>query len=310
VNGGASYILYSSEHGDKSDDEVNIILPHSNYGWPKVAGVCDDNYTSVTGDSMYLASKAVISETGFCHSTPTTLQEPIFTFYNWSRSANKTAQGQPGNMYWPTIAPASIAFYGQGGIPGWNYSLLVPSLKNGLFRLKLKADGLSVDSLTSPTDTLHYLAGLRLRNITVAPTGDTLFVSVDNSCCSLDADGTLGTSVSNPPYKGYILRMIYLTALNLGKDGDGRPTDELPAPAVCKIYPNPAHVVLHVESSPHERKPLLAALYDITGKLLLQRETSEDRFSLDIHSLSPGIYVFRLLNGYSVPLLTEKISVF
>jgi glucose/arabinose dehydrogenase len=49
VNGGSSYILYSSEHGDKSDDEVNIITPHTNYGWPKVAGLCDDNYTSVSG---------------------------------------------------------------------------------------------------------------------------------------------------------------------------------------------------------------------------------------------------------------------
>ena len=190
----------------------------------------------------------------------------------------------------------------------------MPSLKNRLFRLKLKADGLSIDSLTSPTDTLHYLAGLRLRNITVAPTGDTLFVSVDNSCCSIDADGTLGTSVSNPPYKGFILRMIHLTTLNLGggdpsRQGDA-PGDVVPTPAVCKVYPNPAHEVLHVEVASRERKPLLAMLYDITGKPLRQLETSEDHFSLDIHSLSPGIYVFRLFNGYSVPLLTEKVSVF
>lgn len=309
VNGGASYILYSSEHGDKSDDEVNIILPHTNYGWPKVAGLCDDNYTSVTGDSMYLASKAVISETGFCHSTPTTLQDPIFSFYNWSRSANKTAQAKPSNMYWPTIAPASIAFYSQGAIPGWNYSLLVPCLKNGLFRLKLKPDGLSIDSSSMPTDTLHYLPGLRLRNITVAPTGDTLFVSVDNSCCAIDASGTLGTSVNNPPYKGYILRMIYLTTLNLGTQRGDPQTGGQPVPAVCKVYPNPAHGTLYIEGASRERKPWLALLYDITGKLLLQRETSEDHFSFDIHSLSPGIYVFRLMNGYAVPLLTEKISV-
>ena len=43
---GSQYILYNSEHGDKSDDEVNIILPGENYGWPKVAGMCDDNYTT------------------------------------------------------------------------------------------------------------------------------------------------------------------------------------------------------------------------------------------------------------------------
>jgi PQQ-dependent dehydrogenase (s-GDH family) len=307
VNGGVSYILYSSEHGDRSDDEVNIILPHTNYGWPKVAGLCDDNYSSVTGDSMYLASKSVISETGFCHTTPTMLHEPIFTFYNWDRAANKTAQSKPGNMYWPTIAPASIAFYSEGAIPGWSYSLLVPSLKNGLFRLKLKPDGLSVDSATWPTDTLHYLPGLRLRNITVAPSGDTLFVAVDNSCCAIDSAGTLGTSVANPPYKGYILRMIYLTTLNLQEEE--RVKDSLRQTFVCRVYPNPAHRTLYVDAVTRERKPWVATLYDITGKLRIRRETQDSQFTLDLHDLPPGIYVFRLQNSYAVPLLTQKIVV-
>jgi len=305
VNGGASYILYSAEHGDKSDDEVNIILPHTNYGWPKVAGLCDDNYTSSSGDTMYLASKAVINETGFCHSTPTTLQDPIFSFYNWDRNTNKAAQGLANN-YWPTIAPAAITFYGNTAIPGWNYSLLVPSLKNGLFRLKLKADGLSIDSTTLPTDTLHYLPGLRLRNITVAPSGDTLFVAVDNSCCAIDSSGTLGTSVSNPPYKGYILRMIYMTTLNLQDNGHVAP----PRPATdIRVFPNPVRRTLYVEGLQGQRRPLLASLYDMTGQLLLSRVLSEDSFSIDVHSFSPGVYVLRLVNGYSVPLVTEKILI-
>lgn len=309
VNGGASYILYSSEHGDRSDDEVNIILPHTNYGWPKVAGLCDDNYTSVAGDSMYLAAKSVISETGFCHSTPTTLQEPIFTFYNWGRQANKTAQGKPSNMYWPTIAPASIAFYSQGAIPGWNYSLLIPSLKNGLFRLKLKPDGLSIDSSSLPTDTLHYLPGLRLRNITVAPSGDTLFVAVDNSCCSIDSAGTLGSSVASPSFKGYILRMIYLTTLNLPEGGGSAVPLPPRTPGVFKVYPNPAHKTLHVEGPSHERKPWMVTLYDLTGKPMLRQQTSEDHFTLDIHNLSPGVYVLRLFNNYGVPLFIGKVLV-
>ncbi|HEX9510714.1 MAG TPA: PQQ-dependent sugar dehydrogenase [Puia sp.] len=303
VNGGASYNLYSSEHGDKSDDEVNIILPNANYGWPKVAGLCDDNYTSASADSMYLANKSVISEKGFCDTTHTTLQEPIFSFYNWSRANNK-ASGAQGNMYWPTIAPSSIAFYGQGAIPGWNYSLLVPSLKNGLFRLKLKPDGLSIDSTQLPTDTLHYLPGFRLRNVTVAPTGDTLFVAVDNSCCAIDASGTLGTSVPNL-HKGFILRMVYMTTLDL-KGGDHKILPE-PSLTTCKVYPNPAHRTLYVTTSPGERRPLTAGLYDITGRVLRRMETADDHFSIDVHDLLPGIYVFRLLNGYTVPLLTEKI---
>ena len=308
VNGGASYILYSSEHGDQSDDEVNIILPHTNYGWPKVAGLCDNNYTSTSGDSMYLASKSVISETGFCSTTPTTLQEPIFSFYNWGRAANKTAQSKPSNMYWPTIAPSSIAFYGQSAIPGWNYSLLIPSLKNGLFRLKLKPDGLSIDSTQSPTDTLHYLPGLRLRNVTVAPTGDTLFVAVDNSCCAIDSSGTLGTSISSPPFKGFILRMVYLTPLYLQDSGGKRPP-ATPVEATCKVYPNPATEVLHVEAAPGERKPWLGSLYDMAGRLVLCRQSADDQFQVDLRGLSPGLYIFRLANGNDMVRLTEKVII-
>jgi PQQ-dependent dehydrogenase (s-GDH family) len=304
VDGGASYILYSSEHGDQSDDEVNIILPHTNYGWPKVAGLCDDNYTSVHGDSMYLAGRSVISESGFCDSTPTTLQEPMFGFYNWSRAANK-ASGVLGNMNWPTIAPAAIRFYGQSAIPGWNYSLLIPSLKNGLFRLKLKADGLSVDSTVNPTDTLHYLAGYRLRNVTIAPTGDTLFLAVDNSCCTLGAAGTIGHSVASPAL-GFILRMVYLEPLFLSKDSV-RKEPSGGVGATCKVYPNPAHRTLYVEGRSGERRPWVAQLYNMEGDVVLTKETSEDRFSIDVRSLPPGVYVFRLLTGNAIPLLTAKV---
>ncbi len=305
VNGGASYILYSSEHGDQSDDEVNIILPHANYGWPKVAGLCDDNYTSSTGDSMYLAGKSVISETGFCDTTPTTLEEPIFSFYNWDRNPNKTA-GAMGNMHWPTIAPASIAFYGNSAIPGWNYSLLVPSLKDGLFRLKLKADGLSIDSTQLPTDTLHYLAGYRLRNITVAPGGDTLFVAVDNSCCTIGPNSVIGNSVASPNL-GFILRMVYLTTLPLDTTTHKQPVTA--APVHFKVYPNPASETLNIQSPASMARPLLASLYDITGSPVLEKQSSQDNFSMDIRGLAPGIYMLHLSNGYDMPVFTEKVLI-
>jgi aldose sugar dehydrogenase len=37
-----SGILYSSEHGPQSDDEINILEVGRNYGWPDVKGMCDD----------------------------------------------------------------------------------------------------------------------------------------------------------------------------------------------------------------------------------------------------------------------------
>jgi PQQ-dependent dehydrogenase (s-GDH family) len=312
VNGGASYILYSSEHGDQSDDEVNIIYPHTNYGWPKVAGLCDDNYTSAHGDSMYLAGKSVISETGWCDTTPTIFQGPIFSFYNWGRSANKTS-GALGNMNWPTIAPSAIRFYGQSAIPGWDYSLLVPSLKDGLFRLKLKADGLSIDSTYYPGDTLHYLAGYRLRNITVAPTGDTLFVAVDNSCCTLGSTGAIGKSVASPAL-GFILRVVYLTTLSLpdsvakqtpgGLRGEG-----IASGPAARVYPNPAHETLYIYGRPGEWKPWKAQLYSMVGQPVRSKEVYDDHFSMDIRGLAPGVYMLRLYNGAEVRVLTYKVLV-
>ena len=307
VNGGSSYILYSSEHGDQSDDEVNIILPHANYGWPKVAGLCDDNYSSFLNDSMYLAGKAVISETGFCDSTPTTLESPIFAFYNWDRGANK-ASGVLGNMHWPTIAPSSIRFYGTGAIPGWDNSLLIPSLKNGLFRLKLKPDGLSIDSTVNPTDTLHYLAGYRLRNIAFTPGGDTLFVAVDNSCCTLGPTGTIGNSVASPDL-GFILRLVYLAPLALDSVSKTPPQQRAPAQPTALVYPNPAHGQLNISTAPGQRKPLLAQLFTIGGNLVLSQQCWNDHSTLNIQTCQPGVYVLRLTNGAGVPLLTDKILI-
>ncbi|HTR28258.1 MAG TPA: PQQ-dependent sugar dehydrogenase [Puia sp.] len=309
VDGGTSYILYSSEHGDQSDDEVNIILPHANYGWPKVAGLCDDNYSSFTGDSMYLAGKAVISETGFCDSTPTTLESPIFAFYNWDRAANK-ASGVLNNMHWPTIAPSSIRFYGGGAIPGWHNSLLIPSLKNGLFRLKLKPDGLTIDSTANPTDTLHYLAGYRLRNIAFTPAGDTLFIAVDNSCCTLGATGTIGNS-SPSPALGFILRMVYLAPLALDT-----PYKTPPPPAAASasrppaiLYPNPTHGILNIETTPGQRKPFLIQIVSLTGAPVLSRQSWDDKSAIDVASFPTGVYVLRLTNGGDVPILTQKVLI-
>ncbi|WP_188935565.1 PQQ-dependent sugar dehydrogenase [Puia dinghuensis] len=308
VDGGASYILYSSEHGDKSDDEVNIILPHTNYGWPKVAGLCDDNYTSTSGDSLYLAGKAVISETGFCDTTHTTLQEPMFSFYNWTRPQIK-AINSLGNMNWPTIAPSSIRFYGAKGIPGWDYSLLITSLKDGLWRLKLKSDGLSIDSTVSPYDTLHYLVGYRLRAITYSPTGDTLFIGVDNSCCTLGKTGTIGNSVATPA-PGFILRMISLTTLALPDSANGLPP---PQPAgrqtAARTWPNPAHGVLNVSAPPGQQRPWLAQLYSVTGQLMRAEEHDVDQWAMDIHGLQPGVYVMRLINGAGAIALINKVLV-
>ena len=34
--------LFDSEHGESIDDEVNLVVPGGNYGWPLIAGYQDD----------------------------------------------------------------------------------------------------------------------------------------------------------------------------------------------------------------------------------------------------------------------------
>jgi hypothetical protein len=211
-------------------------------------------------------------------------------------------------MHWPTIAPAAIRFYGQSAIPGWNYSLLIPSLKNGLFRLKLKADGLSVDSTVNPTDTLHYLAGYRLRNITIAPTGDTLFVAVDNSCCTLGTTGTIGNSIASPDL-GFILRMVYLETLSLPVDSLRKRPPSSSSKEGIRVYPNPAHGVVHIDGPRGGRRPWVAQLYTVTGQPVSSEEVYGDSFSMDIRYLPPGVYILHLIDGMGRTILIYKLLI-
>jgi len=40
---GPNGLIYSSEHGQNSNDEFNIIEEGRNYGWPEVEGFCDQS---------------------------------------------------------------------------------------------------------------------------------------------------------------------------------------------------------------------------------------------------------------------------
>ncbi len=100
-------IMYSSEHGPASDDEVNIIEKGRNYGWPDVMGYCDES-----------------SEAAFCEEH--NVKEPIAA---WT----------------PTLAVAGITHYHHSPVPEWDNSILMTTLKESeLVQLKLSDDGKEV----------------------------------------------------------------------------------------------------------------------------------------------------------------------
>lgn len=102
----ANNILYSSEHGPDTDDEINIIEKGRNYGWPNVRGFCEGG------------------EQSFCSSN--NVKEPI-------------------KAWTPTLAVSGMDYYNSDYIPQWKNSLLVATLKNSrLMQLKLNSSYNSV----------------------------------------------------------------------------------------------------------------------------------------------------------------------
>jgi mono/diheme cytochrome c family protein len=110
--------LYTSEHGDATDDEVNLIRKQGNYGWPVVQGFAD-----------------VTEEISFHTKTP--IVEPL-------------------KAWTPTIAPAGIDYYDSEAIPEWRNSILLTTLKAQSFLvLKLNRSGTSVVSEKIYLDKLY-----------------------------------------------------------------------------------------------------------------------------------------------------------
>jgi aldose sugar dehydrogenase len=96
----ANNIIYSSEHGPSTDDELNIIEKGRNYGWPNVPGFCDAG-----------------AEQTFCAAN--NVKEPI-------------------KAWTPTAAVSGLDYYNNDLIPQWKNSLLMVALKNArLYQMKL-----------------------------------------------------------------------------------------------------------------------------------------------------------------------------
>ncbi|WP_443936806.1 PQQ-dependent sugar dehydrogenase [Pedobacter sp. MW01-1-1] len=97
-------LLYTSEHGDAIEDEINLIEVGANYGWPVIEGMHD-----LPAEKEFSAKYNTL--------------EPI---KSWT----------------PVIAPAGITHYNSMKIGEWSNSLLLTTLKGKSLRvIKLSTDG-------------------------------------------------------------------------------------------------------------------------------------------------------------------------
>ena len=125
-------LIFSHEHGPKGGDEINILTPGANYGWPIATYGMD-------------YSGATISP---------------FTAYKGTT--------QPLLHWTPSIAPSGLAIYYGAMFPEWQGDLLVGALVNKeVRRIHLSADGRKVLS----QHPMFREAGARIRDIRIAPDG-------------------------------------------------------------------------------------------------------------------------------------------
>jgi len=111
--------IYISEHGPSSDDELNIVAPGRNYGWPTVNGMCNTP-----------------AELQYCFAN--NVYEPIRT---WT----------------PTIAPAGMIWYNHPALPVFQNKIILTTLKDArLYVLTLNGAG---DTITSETQYLNQMFG-------------------------------------------------------------------------------------------------------------------------------------------------------
>ncbi|MBU3822831.1 PQQ-dependent sugar dehydrogenase [Flavobacteriaceae bacterium XHP0103] len=227
---GSNGKLYSSEHGPKVDDEINIIEAGKNYGWPAIAGYHDGlgyeycNWSTSTScgsfsengcppDAISIAEDNPVNDAILANFAP-----PIGTY-------NSTAVADPfgGFFAWPTVAPSSIAIYEGGVIPGWGSSLLIPTLKKGtIFRVKLNALG---DGLEAQVYEEFHSSNDRYRDVVVSPDGRTFYAITDSSGSTSGPSGTTPQTIENP---GVVVKIEYTgvsenpnTTYYVDADGDG-----------------------------------------------------------------------------------------
>ena len=126
--------LWMTDHGPRGGDEVNLIVPGTNYGWPNVS------YGTRYEDET-------VPIPGVHYGTHDGFEKPRFVFV-------------------PSVAPSFLSVYpGTPGNAAWNGDLLMATLKPGvLFRLRVEGERIVY---AEPVLSL----GRRIREVQVLPTG-------------------------------------------------------------------------------------------------------------------------------------------
>jgi hypothetical protein len=73
-----------------------------------------------------------------------------------------------------------------------------------------------------------------------------------------------------------------------------------------KIYPNPAHSVLHIETV--DRQPVFISMMDLNGSIYREFELKDSNTSLNLSELSQGVYLIRIVQNRS--FIVKKLFIY
>jgi len=210
--------LYSSEHGPKTDDEVNRLKRGSNYGWPHVAGLKDGNAYEYArwAEASTPCAELRFSDLAIHPSVPREpesafkkpFMKPVATLFTVPAGFDFHDPACKGIDYicWPTVGVSSVEHYQSNGtgIPGWDRVLLAPALKRGsLYVVPLKPNGKTASGFISR----YFQSENRYRDTAVSPDGKTIYIATDPGGLA-EAHG--GGTVRRMQNNGAILAFTYL----------------------------------------------------------------------------------------------------
>jgi PQQ-dependent dehydrogenase (s-GDH family) len=198
--------LYASEHGQDTDDEVNLIEAGRNYGWPLIAGFKDDQYYAYANWSA--SSPEICAALMYGGSVPASVpvfkesaanlsdfSPPLKTFFTVPTGYDLNALGNA------SVAPSGIDLYTSPAIPGWRNSLLVTGMTSGVvYRMRLTGPNQLGTPLT------YFKAKDRYRDLAISPDGRRIFVITDNDGETSTENGLLTTELE---HRGAVLEFVY-----------------------------------------------------------------------------------------------------
>ena len=206
---GPGPLLYASDHGPATDDELNLIEAGRNYGWPHVAGFRDDrayiyaNWSASaptpcqTLEFDRLSAPAAVPQSKESDWHDPAFAPPVATFFTVTPDYDSRKFGAA------TIAPAGIDVYTSPAIPGWANSVLITGMRTGAtYRIKLGASGRTADG--EPKE--YFRSANRYRDVVVSPDGRRIYLATDNFGTTMSPGGGSTSRLTHP---GAIIEFTY-----------------------------------------------------------------------------------------------------